>query len=126
MSAPSLKLQLERLLIPETYESDPHTLELSPNEWEAWFQRQQQKVTWRLKAQQDNSRSKVLWTQRWECDHAGSPRDRCCGSLLARKEYFPFTEALQRIKVELKVEPPLWLHSHMAYQKPQQHIVIKL
>ncbi|KIJ33949.1 hypothetical protein M422DRAFT_264088 [Sphaerobolus stellatus SS14] len=76
MSAPSLKLQLERLLIPETYESDPHTLELSPNEWEAWFQRQQQKVTWRLKAQQDNSRSKVLWTQRWECDHAGSPRDR--------------------------------------------------
>ncbi|KIJ32606.1 hypothetical protein M422DRAFT_265491 [Sphaerobolus stellatus SS14] len=76
MSAPSLKLQLERLLIPETYESDPHTLELSPNEWEAWFQRQQQKVTWRLKAQQDNSRSKVLWTQRWECDHPGSPRDR--------------------------------------------------
>ncbi|KIJ46860.1 hypothetical protein M422DRAFT_249603 [Sphaerobolus stellatus SS14] len=53
MSPSSLKLKLERLLVPETYEANPHTIELSLNEWDAWFKPQQQKATWRLKSQRN-------------------------------------------------------------------------
>ncbi|KIJ44576.1 hypothetical protein M422DRAFT_252194 [Sphaerobolus stellatus SS14] len=79
MSPSSLNLKLERLLVPETYEVNPHTVELSINDWDAWFKQQQQKATWRLKSQRnptENGRSKVAWRQIWEYDHAGRPRDR--------------------------------------------------
>ncbi|KIJ28265.1 hypothetical protein M422DRAFT_270503 [Sphaerobolus stellatus SS14] len=80
MQKQRLKLELERILVPETYPSNPYEFELPVSEWEPWLKLQQRKATWRKKTGHKKpatgTRIKVQWSERWECDHAGNRRDR--------------------------------------------------
>ncbi|KIJ31031.1 hypothetical protein M422DRAFT_36354, partial [Sphaerobolus stellatus SS14] len=79
MQTQFLKLELERLLVPEVYPSNPYKFKLLSHEWEPWLKLQQRKATWRLKVPSPHRKPvtdlSVEWSERWLCDHAGKPRN---------------------------------------------------
>ena len=96
----SLKLNIERILTPQEYPSHPYELEFEGDDWKYWLESEQAVyVNWRFKKAQPQSgtyysvgsiyipnpqfillesgcQRTYQWKLRYECDHAGQPRDR--------------------------------------------------
>ncbi|KIJ41610.1 hypothetical protein M422DRAFT_31645 [Sphaerobolus stellatus SS14] len=74
-----LKLQLECLLVPEVYPSNPYKFKLLSHKWEPWLKLQQRKATWRLKVPSPHRKPvidlSVEWSECWLCDHTSKPRN---------------------------------------------------
>ncbi|KIJ25140.1 hypothetical protein M422DRAFT_273916 [Sphaerobolus stellatus SS14] len=91
MALPSLKLAIRHILTPQTYPTNPRKLTFEdPDEWESWLASECAVYTnWRFKKDipqaQSNRKRKFEWKRLYECDHAGSPRDRRDENLSPKK-----------------------------------------
>ncbi|KIJ47672.1 hypothetical protein M422DRAFT_248680 [Sphaerobolus stellatus SS14] len=77
----SLKLPIWHILTPQIYPTNPRKLTFENDEWESWLGFESAVYTnWRFKKeipQAKSNRKRVYeWKRLYECDHAGSPRNR--------------------------------------------------
>ncbi|KIJ23143.1 hypothetical protein M422DRAFT_276345 [Sphaerobolus stellatus SS14] len=92
-----------------TYEVNPHTVELSVNEWDAWFKQQQQKATWCLKSKcnpTENGRSKVARHQYGNKVSEGFNQKAIKALIhMALEELFEITPDADAVPYSIKISP---------------------
>ena len=144
MDAHQLKLSIERILTAERYPSNPVILKFSHSEWDAWLKQRCRQTNWRLKHSyksgnyssvifllpihilqpidpKSTRRCQVLWSERYECDHAGMYRNlRTCNSVQGREEIVVHQSSAAVKPAYMHVSPiaasPLKLHINGSTQ----------
>ncbi|KIJ33259.1 hypothetical protein M422DRAFT_35541, partial [Sphaerobolus stellatus SS14] len=76
-----LKLTIWRTFVTENYPENPHVMHMSHDQWEKWLAEQSVVISWRSKIKyiskpKSSRQTKIEWSHRYDCSHAGAYKDR--------------------------------------------------